>query len=369
VPLFQIIRNPLVYLQTLTFIECVNFIFIGKKLGQKMSSSTSVRPFEQGAQIGTYEIVKQIGSGGYGYIYAVKNLETNKCYAMKIEITSEKHMHLRREAKIMERIQTSIYFPAIYDVGRGATFKYIVMDLLGPSLSSARRAVKTQKYSAYTILRVSMEMLYCVAAFHEYGYVHRDVKPGNFLIRPDRKHPLCMIDFGLSSKYIDSATGRHIEINDTAGFTGTCRYASLHAHEGFELSRRDDLISWFYSIMEMAGGALPWPGRSDRELTEKMKAEMTPHQLCENLPMQFVLIWRYISGLEFDEDPDYFYIDSELRKAYKQATFEAKHFDWEDLSEESKARISRIPWDFGKEETLPESPLKKKCFCNCCYVS
>ena len=47
----------------------------------------------------------------------------------------------------------------------------------------------------------------------------------------------------MPKKYLNYL-GNHIPFDNEAGFTGTCRYASVYAHDSFELSRRDDLISW-----------------------------------------------------------------------------------------------------------------------------
>ena len=63
-----------------------------------------------------------------------------------------------------------------------------------------------------------------------------------------------MIDFGLSRRYVDDDGQPLPERHDTA-FRGSTTYASVHAHHGQDLSRRDDLWSWFYILVEMVDGA------------------------------------------------------------------------------------------------------------------
>ena len=58
--------------------------------------------------------------------------------------------------------------------------------------------------------------------------------------RNEYRNVLYLIDFGLSKKYIDSKTGNHVKFTNNHRLNGTARYASIHALEGFELSRRDD---------------------------------------------------------------------------------------------------------------------------------
>ena len=213
--------------------------------------------------INGYSINKKIGHGGYGDIYEVINIENNEKFAMKIEFFASEKKGLYEEYSILEKLQDSIYFPKLYNFGETSTFKFMVIELFGPSLSLTRRNCKKKRFKPYTVLRLAEEMILCIEDFHKHGFIHRDIKPGNFLIRSNRKNPICLIDFGLSKKYLNYL-GNHIPFDNEAGFTGTCRYASFYAHDFFELSRRDDLISWFYSLIELSIGSVPWPGSKDR---------------------------------------------------------------------------------------------------------
>jgi serine/threonine protein kinase len=68
---------------------------------------------------------------------------------------------------------------------------------------------------------------------HSRNFLHRDIKPDNFLIGLDnRSNQVNAIDFGLAKKYRDSRSGRHIPYRDGKSLTGTARYASINTHLG-----------------------------------------------------------------------------------------------------------------------------------------
>ena len=86
-----------------------------------------------------------------------------------------------------------------------------------------------------------------------------------------------LIDYGISNFYIDSK-GKHMELQTDCCLIGTVRYASLYSHQGYELTRRDDLIALGYLIYYLLDGHLPWQGEVDPNSERcrgvgKMKAE------------------------------------------------------------------------------------------------
>jgi serine/threonine protein kinase len=72
------------------------------------------------------------------------------------------------------------------------------------------------------------------------------------------QHVVYIIDFGLSKRYKDPSTGRHIPYKDKKELTGTARYASLNTHMGIEQARKDDLEQIGFVIMYFLRGSLPW---------------------------------------------------------------------------------------------------------------
>ena len=291
----------------------------------------------------TIIINRQLGKGGFGQIYMGRNLKENVPIAIKVEENGTRS-HLLLEYEILKEIQDGEGIPHVYKFRQGHHHNYLIMELLGKSIDKLFSDCKKQ-FSYKTIFQIGYQMIKRIEYVHSKGYIHRDIKPGNFVIgKGDKNKILYIIDFGLSKRYLDKITNQHIPYKEGKGLTGTARYVSLFTHYGIEQSRRDDIEGIAYNLIYLAKGKLPWQGVKTKNKKEKHKKIMeskvayTPDILCKNLPEEFKNLLNYARELEFEKKPDYKSIQL-LFKNYivKNGGIMNWEFDWDKLkAEDSK---------------------------------
>ena len=304
----------------------------------------SPRIYPPGTVIDKYTIRQHVGHGGYGETYSVtKNGEDDdQLYAMKTENKKAAKSAIYEEIEFLMSIQDCPYFPHIIETGETPDLKWLVMELLGPSLAQLCRVLPNQSLSKYTATYIGKHMLKAIEECHKHGIIHRDIKPANFLVRPNRDYPICLIDFGLSRSYCDE-NGVPYPPRKHPGFVGTCSFASPAAHKGEELSKKDDIISLIYTIICVVD-RLPWPGTKNREKTKEMKENMPPESLFKRTPKQFLTIFNMVSALSFYDEPDYQEYYRLLDEALNEISGKKNHLlDWEKLSSHTISKISAIP--------------------------
>jgi hypothetical protein len=120
-----------------------------------------------------------------------------------------------------------------------------------------------------------------------------------------------------------------------------------------EPSRRDDVISWFYSLIEIAKGKLPWKEVQDYHLALSCKQAITAEKLCAGLPVQMQTIWNSIKDLEFEQQPNYRLIKGELEHIFEENGWERNcQYDWE-INTQVIPQLTPFPELFDK--TLMEA--------------
>lgn len=276
----------------------------------------------KGQEIDGYTITSLLGQGGFGDVYKVTDFEGSQ-FAMKTEYLDAPKRALKAEVKIMKNLHSPC-FPKVYTDGETDNVYYLVMELLGPSIGDIRRAHQNYLTSEFTF-NFAIQSLEVIHKFHQAGYIHRDIKPSNFLIKRDQEYPIMLIDFGLSKQYIDFETQDILP--PTAGhYIGTKKYASLNAHKKNDLGRCDDLNSWFYTLLEMKKGRLPWRNVKELEDVAKMKEKQTD-ALIKSYP-ELIRIQSYLKKLSFSDEPDYDYLKSIITNEMESKGYFPEHFDW-----------------------------------------
>lgn len=302
-----------------------------------------------------YRVDKRLGKGGFGQVFIGVRVDSDTKPETKIEEKSDDERPVNDTSKSMAGMpraldstgcrleapdQLAIKFehseskscvngppgewdiysslsgvygvPKVYYKGQCGSFYVMMMDILGPSLWDRWNA-SDKKMSVEEVACVTVEGLSILYSFHNRGYVHGDIKPENFLLGQEgtsAERNLFLVDLGLAAPWrVDDLGGRHIMYDQRPDqFRGTVRYASVHAHLGRTLSRRDDLESLAYTVLFLLKGQLPWQGFGGEHkgfLVCKKKMSMSPEALCHGLPDAFRQFVQAVVNLRFDEEPAY----------------------------------------------------------------
>ncbi|KAK8887151.1 hypothetical protein M9Y10_038189 [Tritrichomonas musculus] len=282
-------------------------------------------------QLGYFELESQIGEGGFGDVWKVISTEDNKAYAMKIEPHNSKRATLKFEAAILKKMsRSSQHFPHFIFEGSEDNNYFLVEELLGPNLSTVASHLPGGIVILPFLARLADEMLSCIEDFHKNGYIHRDIKPQNFVVRLDGDTPICLIDYGISKLYVNSS-GKHLDAREFASAIGSPVYASSSTHNRIELSRRDDLISMAYAILALSQFSLPWISEQNVNEIGKMKEENKLSDLLGQISPQFRQVGEHIQQLGFADTPDYNLMHHLLRSGIPQSS---SPFEWFDCKPE-----------------------------------
>ena len=310
-----------------------------------------------------YKIIKKLAEGAFGDVYIGSNISTNDPVAIKVEPRKIAKPLLESEAYFLFQLR-GVGIPEVLSFGRKKNYNILIEPLLGKSLfdifNERRKHMHLQD-----ICLIAKQILDRIQWVHSKGFVHRDIKPDNFLIGKKDPNVIYLIDFGLSKKYKSDKTGKHLKFSFTGKLTGTVRFASANALRGGEQSRRDDLESIAYMIIFFMRGKLPWQGVTGTKKMErylkiyKMKKNVTPEDLCKSLPAQMVQFTKYVKHLEFEQEPDYNYLRGLINSILKQRkiNLDSLIFSW--ISYEDLKNI-KDPINPATRKDSPQGRLYRK---------
>src|SRR5215213_3584563 len=216
-----------------------------------------------GQDLETYRIEKLLGAGGMGEVYLARDLKLGRMIALKIlplhfVVDADRLSRFQREARAL----SSLNHPnlvTIYEVGEAQGLHFIAMELVeGKALSSLRG-----KLSMKELLSIIAQAAEALAAAHQSGIVHRDVKPDNVMVRPDGYAKV--LDFGLVKlAEVEPTPGTAAETKLGIAM-GTLAYMSPEQAAGEPVDHRTDIWSLGVVLYELSSGEKPFTGESRQE--------------------------------------------------------------------------------------------------------
>ena len=278
-----------------------------------------------------YKTIKKLGEGSFGKVYKAEY--NGEYYALKFESRSKNKSLLEMESTIMAYLQGP-NIPYIKSFGYSGDYNLLVMQYLDKSLEDIFQLRKT--FSIKTTAMIGFQLIGVLHFIHDKNFIHRDVKPDNCVMgSEDLNENLYLIDFGLAKKYRSSRTLKQYPMSKKKKLTGTARYASIHALEGYEQSRRDDMEAVGYVMAYFLRGGLPWQGlkvktreNKYKNILEKKK-EISSAELFKGFPSEFSEILDNMKSLEYQEEPEYEMLRNKLLSLCKRLNYKFDYiYDW-----------------------------------------
>jgi tetratricopeptide (TPR) repeat protein len=232
-----------------------------------------------GQSVGRYRLLRCIGQGGMGTVYAAHDPELDRTVAVKLlrgEMSRDQAglaTRLQREAQALARLSHANVV-AVHDVGASAQGVFIAMELIeGTTLRTWLGEPRPWRAIVQTFVSAGRGL----EAAHRAGLVHRDFKPDNVLIGRDGR--VCVTDFGLArvGGVVDAATGDpnsplNVSLTRTGALVGTPAYMAPEQMRGGTVDERTDIFSFCVSLYEALAGVRPFAGQTQGELLEAIDA-------------------------------------------------------------------------------------------------
>ncbi|CAJ0948292.1 unnamed protein product, partial [Mesorhabditis belari] len=301
-----------------------------------MPGKSLIIHLSEGEKVEQWTVMKKLGEGACGAVFLVKDEKNGIEGALKGENIGEKMPLLRMEALVLMELAKgrARHVVELLDKGKHDNFNFIVMKLVGKSLQDMKKTGPDQHLSLGPAISVSIQCLEALEDLHMVGYLHRDVKPGNFCVgRAELKEfrKIYILDFGMSRKYT-SNDGAIRKPRSAAQFRGTPRYAPIASHDSRDHSRKEDLESWFYMLIDFSNASLPWKGLNEiAEVGEgKKRARKELPRFFEGCPKkEYKDILMIIDNLQYYDVPPYQKIYDILRKCIIDHKLPEFPYDWE----------------------------------------
>jgi serine/threonine-protein kinase len=223
---------------------------------------------------GRYQIQTLLGSGALGRVFRAHDRTLNEIVAIKIlhpETTQSPELtqRFRNEIRLARRVR-HVNVCAIHEYGEDGPVQFVAMEFVdGADLQRELR--ESGPLPAAEVFDVALQMARGLAAIHDAGVIHRDLKTSN-IVR-DQRGAVRLLDFGIAKR--SSSTGT-LALTGGERVVGTPEYMSPEQIRGADLDPRSDLYSFGVVLFELCTGTLPFEGKTPLDTMLRQVSEPPP---------------------------------------------------------------------------------------------
>jgi serine/threonine-protein kinase len=247
-------------------------------------------PSVHGSLIGTtvahFRVVGEIGAGGMGAVYRAVDVTLRRTVALKVlppafVSDTERRARFLREARAAAAI-THRNIASVHEVGEADGRVFIAMELVDGRSLRARLADGALPIEE--AVRIAREIASALAAAHERGVVHRDIKPDNVMLTPEGD--VKVLDFGLAvhERSISAQEEQETEslVTHEGSVLGTPAYMSPEQARGHAVDHRSDLFSLGVVLYEMLAGMRPFVSDAPMDVMIAISRDEAPRPSTKN---------------------------------------------------------------------------------------
>jgi len=267
-----------------------------------------------GKTISHYKILEKLGEGGMGVVYKAEDIRLERLVALKflpphVSEDSDEKARFIHEAKSASALNHP-NVTTIYGIEESPEGLFIAMECVdGKTL---RQVVKEGPLSLKKVLDIAVQICEGMAAAHEKGVIHRDIKAENIMVTT--RGQVKIMDFGLAK--LKGAS----KLTQTGTTLGTVGYMSPEQASGEEVDQRSDVFSFGVVLYEMLTGRLPFQGDNQAAIVNAIINEEPQPVARFNSEASAKLEDMVSKGLAKDREERYQHIDdllADLRRERK----------------------------------------------------
>jgi serine/threonine protein kinase len=262
-------------------------------------------PPAAGGEVGTlgpYRVVKELGRGGMGAVYAAVDTRLDRQIALKVMLPASAadanaKGRFLREARAAARIKHDNVV-TVYEADERLGVPYIAMEFLdGYPLDGYLK--KKGNPAVPQVLRIAAEVAAGLAAAHKIGLVHRDIKPANLWLEAPHGR-VKVLDFGLAKP-----VNAEVELTQSGAIVGTPAYMSPEQARGEKVDSRTDLFSLGGVLYRLCTGKLPFPGPSTMAVLTALGTQEPPpvRDVNPDVPEQLAALIHQLLAKRADARP------------------------------------------------------------------